>query len=227
MSDWHLGAQGGLKRSTDCLAFDLLNLSPSIIVSNCQDNRGQVLIGAWWFFGGVKAETHTVPKPDISTSSAGEMGLYAETGLTSPPKLICLMEFSLQNRKDICVYTRLSAGRHAPAPWLVLVTSGDKRSEKDRSEGSWPGNPHRLCRIDTETRHGETEKRHENFVPPEQLGNDVLSGDPQGLLHCAGFPPGLHFREWFCSSWPGLSAGPTCPRRDLSAATSARPRVEW
>lgn len=211
MSDWHLGAQGGLKCGTDCLAFDLLNLSPSIIVSNCQDNRGQVLIGAWLVFGGVKAETHMVPKPDISTSSAGKMWLYAETGLTSTLNPVCLMEFSLQNRKDICVYMHLNAGWHAPAPWLVLVTSDDKCSEKDQYEGSWPGNLHRRCRIDTETWHRETEKQHENVMPPEQLCNDLLSGDLQGLLHRADYPPGLHFEERFFSSWLGLSAGLTCP----------------
>lgn len=33
-----LRARGGLKCSTGCLAFDLPNLSPSITVSNCQDN---------------------------------------------------------------------------------------------------------------------------------------------------------------------------------------------
>lgn len=45
---------------------------------------------------------YTVLKPDVSISSTGEKK-KKKMGLASTPKPISLMEFTLQNRKEICI----------------------------------------------------------------------------------------------------------------------------
>jgi len=58
-------------------------------------------------------------------------------------------------------------------------------------------------------------------MQPEQLCNDLLSVDPEGLLHCADFPSRLHLSGVILQLLPELVSSPlpadVSPGRPLSS----------
>lgn len=103
---------------------------------------------------------------------------FKQKRLNSTPKPICLMQFKLQSRKDICISICLNAGLHPPAPWLFLVTADDNAERKINMKcvGLVTSTNCRTC---TALWHRETEKQHENFMQPEQLSDNLLPAGPE------------------------------------------------